>query len=142
MAELVDLDLRPAEVPPARAVTEADWLFDDVLAQLRDTIVPRVSDPLALQRTKGVARILKYLAEIQRDGPFFEAAELDDITAALGNRPASIDDGRRAIAAAVRDGTFAPRDYLQYLWNRIARENELLRPASGVMADRHWPPLH
>ncbi len=87
MAELVDLDLRPAEVPPARAVTEADWLFDDVLAQLRDTIVPRVSDPLALQRTKGVARILKYLAEIQRDGPFFEAAELDDITAALGEPP-------------------------------------------------------
>ena len=57
----------PRSRPSARP-TEADYLFADVLAQLRDTIVPRVSDPLALQRTKGVARILKYLAAIQRDG--------------------------------------------------------------------------
>jgi hypothetical protein len=46
------------------------------------------------------------------------------------------------MAAAVRDGTLAEDAYLRYLWKRVARENELLRPASGVMADRHWPPLH
>jgi hypothetical protein len=142
LSRFVNLEPQGAEVPPERETTEADYLFANVLAQLRDTIVPRVSDPLALQRTKGVARILKYLAAIQRDGGFYAEREVDDVTAALGERPESVEAGRRAMAAAVRDGTLAHDAYLRYLWKRVARENELLRPASGVMADRHWPPLH
>jgi hypothetical protein len=142
LSRFVNLEPQGAEVPPERETTEADYLFANVLGQLRDTIVPRVSDPLALQRTKGVARILKYLAAIQRDGGFYAEREVDDVTAALGERPESVEAGRRAMAAAVRDGTLAEDAYLRYLWKRVARENELLRPASGVMADRHWPPLH
>jgi hypothetical protein len=46
------------------------------------------------------------------------------------------------MAAAVEAGKVTDAEYLRYLWRRVARENELLRPASGVMADRHWPPLH
>jgi hypothetical protein len=46
------------------------------------------------------------------------------------------------MAAAVEAGKVTDAAYLRYLWRRVARENELLRPASGVMADRHWPPLH
>ena len=141
MAQVVDIEPQRAEIPPARDATEADWLVDGVLVQLRDIIVPRVSDPLALQRTKGVARILKYVAEMQRNGQFFEERELDDITEALGERPSSIGAGRHAMDAAVRDGALAHDVYLRYLWKRSAREDELLRPASGIMADRHWPPL-
>jgi hypothetical protein len=142
MAQVIGIEAQAAEEPPERPPTEADWLFDNVLAQLREVVTPRVSDPLALQRTKGVARILKYLAEIQRSGAFYEERELDDIANALGARPPKIEEGRAAMAAAVGDGTLTDQDYLRYLWKRIARENELLRPASGVMADRHWPPLH
>lgn len=142
MAQVIGIEAQAAEEPPERPRTEADWLFDNVLAQLREVVTPRVSDPLALQRTKGVARILKYLAEIQRNGAFYEERELDDIGAALGRRPSGIEAGRAAMATAVGDGTLTDQDYLRYLWKRIARENELLRPASGVMADRHWPPLH
>ncbi|MGH8982673.1 MAG: phosphotransferase family protein [Acidimicrobiia bacterium] len=141
LGEAMGLEDQHAETPPPHIPTEADWLFDNVLGQLRDVVVPRVDDPLALQRTKGVARILKYLAEIQRFGGFYAERELDDI-AALGQRPADVEAGRAAMAAAVDAGTVDDVEYLRYLWRRVARDNELLRPASGVMADRHWPPLH
>ena len=142
LARVMDLGEQRAELPPESPSSQADWLFDVVLGQLRDVVVPRVTDPLALQRTKGVARILKYLAAIQRVGPFYDQCELDDVTGALGERPADVEAGRAAMAAAADDGRISGSEYLQYLWRRVARDNELLRPASGVMADRHWPPLH
>jgi aminoglycoside phosphotransferase (APT) family kinase protein len=142
LAEVMEIAEPRAEVPPAREPSDADRLFDHVLGQLRDVVVPRVDDPLALQRTKGVARILKYLAEVQRDGAFYDAREIDDVEAALGGRPADVDEARAAMAAAVGTGRISAVEYLEYVWRRVARENELLRPASGVMADRHWPPLH
>lgn len=142
MSALLAMELSHAEDPPPGEGAETDWLFEHVLTELREVVVPRISDPLALQRTKGLARILKYLAEVQRHGAFYEQCELDDIAVALGARPASLREGRAAMADAVRTGTLADTDYLGYLGRRIARENELLRPASGVLADRHWPPLH
>jgi aminoglycoside phosphotransferase (APT) family kinase protein len=141
-ADLVGIEEQVAETPPDLEPTEADQLFDNVLGQLRDVVAPRIEDPLALQRTKGVARILKYLAEIQRHGGFYEACELDDVEQALGERPIDVGRARAAMAAAVESGKITDADYLRFLWRRVARDNELLRPASGVMADRHWPPLH
>ncbi len=41
----------------------------------------------------------------------------------------------------VRFAGVGTRGDLLYLWRRAARDNELMREASGVMADRHWPPL-
>ena len=79
---------------------------------------------------------------MQRHGPFYDTCEIDDVEAALGERPADVDHARAAMAAAVGSGRIGTAAYLEYLWRRVARENELLRPASGVMADRHWPPLH
>jgi aminoglycoside phosphotransferase (APT) family kinase protein len=42
--------------------SDIDDLYDIVFAQLKDVIVPRISDPFAIQRTKGMVRVLKYLA--------------------------------------------------------------------------------
>jgi aminoglycoside phosphotransferase (APT) family kinase protein len=142
LAEFVGLELTPAETPPPTDEGEHDWLYGALLDQLRDVVVPRIADPLARQRSKGFARIIKYLAEINRHGGFYESMELEDIASLVGERPASLVDGRRLVAAAVTSGTLSDEDYLRYQWRRVARENELLRPASGVMADRHWPPLH
>lgn len=141
LAEVVGLALTPAEVPPDRAPRDHEWLYDALLAQLRDVVVPRITDPLARQRSKGLARIVKYLAQIDAHGTFFEACELADLADLLGEQPASLADGRRAVARAVRHGSVSPARYLAYLWNRVARDTELMRPAMGVLADRHWPPL-
>jgi hypothetical protein len=141
LADVLGLERPAPEAPPPQERTDEDWLFDVVLGQLRDVVVPRITDPLAAQRGKGLARILKYLAESHRHGVFYAACELDDLTRLLGAGPASLEEGRAAVAAAAGSGMVEPRDYLRYRWARIARENELWRSASGVLADRHWAPV-
>ena len=141
LAAAIGLDLEPAEEKQARARRDHDWMYDAVLTQLRDVIVPRTEDPLAAVRGKGVARIIKYLAQVDRYGEFYAACELDDLGALLGERPASVADGRVAAADAVAVGTVNEADYLRTLGRRVARETELARPAMGVLAVRHWPEL-
>jgi hypothetical protein len=108
---------------------------------LRDVIVPRTTDPLALARGKGIARIIKYLARVDTYGPAYEQCELQDLEKLLGRRPDSVRAGRADAAAAVATGDVSEEDYILTLWRRIARETELARPSMGVLADRHWPPL-
>jgi hypothetical protein len=141
IAAFLDLDLPPAETPPPHEPAEQDWLYDALLDQLRDVVVPRITDPLALQRTKGFARIIKYLRAASDHRAFYDRCELDDLTKLLDEEPASVSAGRTAVTEAVRAGTVSDADYLSYAWRRTARENELMRTASGALADRHWPPL-
>jgi aminoglycoside phosphotransferase (APT) family kinase protein len=135
------LELAPVEMPHARDSRDSDWMYDAVLAQLRDVIVPRTRDPLAQARGKGVARIIKYLARVDIYGPHYEECERQDLATLLGRRPGSVVSGRVDAAAAVSAGTVSEEDYILTLWQRIARETELARPSMGVLADRHWPPL-
>ncbi len=141
LAGAVGLDLTPAEEPTSASASDHDWMFGAVLDQLRDVIVPRTADPLARVRAKGVARMVKYLQQVNAYGSFYEACELDDLARLLGDRPASTAIGRAAAADAARKRTVTDKEYLRYLWRRVARETELARPAMGVLADRHWPEL-
>jgi aminoglycoside phosphotransferase (APT) family kinase protein len=135
------LELAPAEPPQARDPRDNDWMYDAVLTQLRDVIVPRTTDPLAQARGKGIARIIKYLARVGTYGPYYEECELQDLEKLLGRRPDSVVSGRADAAAAVVAGALSDQDYVLTLWRRIARETELARPSMGVLADRHWPTL-
>jgi aminoglycoside phosphotransferase (APT) family kinase protein len=141
LASATGLELTPAEPLQARERRDHDWMYDAVLSQLRDVIVPRVSDPLAAARSKGIARLIKYLGQVDRYGSSYEVCELDDYEALLGRRPESVADGRTAAAAGVAAGTVSEADYLRTLWRRTARETELARPSMGALADRHWPEL-
>jgi hypothetical protein len=116
-------------------------MYAAVLDQLREVIVPRISDPLASTRSKGLARAIKYLAQVDAHGTFYETCELEDLEELLGHAPGNLADGRAQLAAEVRLQRVGEEDYLGYLWRRVARETELARPAMGVLADRHWPPL-
>jgi len=141
LATATGLELIPAEDLQARDRRDHDWMYDAVLAQLRDVIVPRTSDPLAQARGKGIARIIKYLARVDTYGAFYEACELDDLERLLGRRPESLSAGRAAAAAGVAEGSVSDDDSLRTLWRRVARETELARPSLGALADRHWPDL-
>ena len=141
LASANGLELTPAETPQARDPRDSDWMYDAVLDQMRDVIVPRTTDPLAQARGKGVARIVKYLARVDTYGPYYEECELQDLAKLLGRRPDSVLGGRAEAAEAVAAGTVSEEDYILTLWRRIARETELARPSMGVLADRHWPPL-
>jgi len=141
LAGVAAIDLTPAETPPDREPRGHEWIYAALLDQLRDGIVPRITDPLASTRAKGQARLIKYLAQVDAHGLFFEDCELNDLEELLKRRPVNVTDGRRDVAAGVREGRLADDAYLGYLWRRVARETELARPAMGALADRHWPPL-
>jgi hypothetical protein len=141
LASANGLELVPAEEPQARGPRDSDWMYDAVLTQLRDVIVPRTTDPLAHTRGKGVARMVKYLARVDTYGPYYEECELQDLATLLGWRADSVLHGRVDAAAAVAAGAVSEQDYILTLWRRIARETELARPSMGVLADRHWPSL-
>ncbi len=141
LATATGLELTPAEALRARDERDHGWMYDAVLAQLREVIVPRTSDPLAQARGKGIARIIKYLARVDAYGDFYETCELGDLEALLGGCPESVAAGRKAAAAAVAAGTLSDEDYLRTLWRRVARETELARLSMGALADRHWPGL-
>jgi aminoglycoside phosphotransferase (APT) family kinase protein len=141
LATAIGLELGPAEEKQARQPSDHDWMYDAVLSQLRDVIVPRGTDALATARAKGVARMIKYLAQVDVYGDFYQAQEIDDLTELLGTRPDTVAAGRSAAAAAAADGTITGEEYLRTVWRRVARDTELARPAMGVLADRHWPEL-
>ncbi len=141
LAAATGLELDPVAEPDRREPREHDWMYEAVLGQLRDVIVPRTADPLAQAREKGMARLIKYLARVDAYGASCDELELDDLERLLARRPGSISSGRAAAAEAVSTGRARDEDYLRLLWRRVARETELARPAMGVLADRHWPDL-
>ncbi len=53
LAIAANINLSPAETPPPRAPRDHDWMYGALLEQLREVIVPRISDPLASTRSKG-----------------------------------------------------------------------------------------
>jgi aminoglycoside phosphotransferase (APT) family kinase protein len=146
MADVMGVDEGPATSPGDEfagvPATERSWLYDAALAQLREVIVPRSTDAFVVQRAKGLARLLKYLQQTDRLAVLAEERETEDLAALLGARPSSVADGRSRLAQAIRAGE-APADdaVLRLLVRRVHRETELLRPAMGVLADRHFDPL-
>jgi aminoglycoside phosphotransferase (APT) family kinase protein len=138
LCDVLDYAVPPIEIPVEPATNELDELFDVVLAQLRYVISPRITDSFALQRTKGMARVVKYLAAATRRRQSFEAQELDELATCLGAPSASVAEGRRHVAAGVRAGSIDALAALTAICHRLQRDNELLREASGALADRHY----
>jgi aminoglycoside phosphotransferase (APT) family kinase protein len=144
----VELDVSPAETGQDDHQGSADdpthdWhgLYGVALEQLRDVIVPRIEDGFALQRTKGLARLIRYLEAVDLHGRAFARAELADLESVLGAPVATIGAGRRELSIGVRDGTIGEVDALRIIGRRVARDEELLRASSGALAGRHYDPL-
>jgi aminoglycoside phosphotransferase (APT) family kinase protein len=140
LSAVMDLHLDPPAMPVPTDLPEWHRMYETVLGSLR-TVVPRISDPLASQWTKGVARVVKYLQDLDASGREFSEVEGEEIASLLGGRPASLDEGRADLADAARAGKVTDDDYVRYMWNKVLRDDYLMRNASGALHHRHWPPL-
>ncbi len=140
LADVLGLELEPPVLPDA-PTTEREWLYDGALDQIRDVLVPRSEDPFVILRLKGLARVLKHLRDGDRLGRVFEQQDLDDLEALLGERPADVLAGRDALTARIADGDLSDADLVRYFYRSTIRQTELVRTASGALADRHYPPL-
>lgn len=140
LADVMGVELPTSATLPDTEPTDDDALFEIVLRQVRDVITPHIQDSLAQQRIKGLARALKYLAESSRHRAFVDAAELDELNAALGTSHSHVAAARSALATAVAAHSIEPAAALRTVYQQLLRQNELLRSASGVLADRHYAP--
>jgi aminoglycoside phosphotransferase (APT) family kinase protein len=140
LINVMGLELPPPSLPDPIDVPDWHGTYDTVLRSLA-TIVPRISDPLASQWSKGVARVIKYLQEVDASGRQFAELERIEIAELLGHRSSSLDHARIDLAEAAHAGKVADEDYVRYLWHAVLREDHLMRTASGALHDRTWPPL-
>ena len=140
LAAAMALDLPSRDIADQAPEPEASRLYDQVLDSLR-TATPRIEDRTASAVVKGVARTVKYLKESARNAALFEAHELDSIARLLGARPASLIDGRRALYAAAVERRVRDEDYIRYHWDRLIRDDFLMRTAAGAVYQRTWPAL-
>jgi hypothetical protein len=140
LGRVAGIELGPVAMPPDGVPEEHHYIYDSCLAALQ-AVVPRIDDPLGSQWSKGVARAIKYLKEVDLSGPAFASAELDDLAGLLGYRPESVRTGRAAVAERVHSGTVDDQRYIQYQWRQVQRDDYLMREASGALRHRTWPPL-
>jgi hypothetical protein len=140
LANAMGFELPPADLPDEPPPEPWHPFYDATLENLQ-VIVPRIEDRLASQWTKGVARVIKYLKELDRSGRAFAEAELADLVELLGRDVESLPDARREVARAAREGAVADEDYVRYLWRQVQRDDYLMRTASGALRERTWPPL-
>jgi hypothetical protein len=137
---VMGLELPLPDMPAGTDLPEWHHFYDDVLGSMQ-VIVPRISDPLASQWSKGVARVIKYLKELDISGRSYDDLERDDVSAVTGHRPASLKEGRAELAEQARAGKVDDADYVRVLWNKVMRDDHLMRTASGALHERTWPPL-
>ena len=140
IAELAGLPVPPRLVDDEPDAPPHNAMYDGLLGNLQ-TIVPRITDRSAANVVKGVARHLKYLKEIDRNGRVFEREELDEIIALLGRSFGDLGEARRALADAARDEKVPIEDYVAYHFRRMTRDDWLMRAASGALYERAWPAL-
>lgn len=118
--------------------TEYTTLYDRVIADLGNIIVPRSSDPAASAAAKNAAKVVKYLKAIDRYGQDIEAVELAELEKLLGARPDSVEQGQQALCAALRQERVSFDQALTYFAGAGVRGAQLSAEASGSIASRHY----
>jgi aminoglycoside phosphotransferase (APT) family kinase protein len=140
LAELAGMPIPSRQIDDEAVPSPQNAMYDGLLDNL-SAVVPAIEDRGASTVVKGVARHLKYLKELDRNGRRFEAEELDDITAILGATFDELAVARPTLAEAARNGKVPLEDYLRYHFRRMTRDDWLMRTASGAMFERAWPAL-
>jgi aminoglycoside phosphotransferase (APT) family kinase protein len=123
------------DAPPLVAATSGHtWMYDVALDDLRDVVVPAITDGFASRRAKGLARLLKYLRAHDELGAAAAAQEREDL-AALGAADL------RGLVGAIEDGTITDVDALWWCARAAARATQVAAPAMGSLAGRHYAPF-
>lgn len=140
LAKVVGIPEVHVDLPDEAGQSEFAGVYEAAAASMSGAAA-RITDALALRYVKGAARLVKYLAEVDRVGAQVDAAETAELAELLGYTPASVSAGRADLAEAAGRGSISEHDYVAQLWRGIKRDDYLTRAASGALARRTWPPL-
>lgn len=140
LAEAAGIALPPVDLPDA-AIGARDRSFGIALDDIRDVIVPRLTDQQAAVKAKGMARLIKWWRAIERFEPGFQRAEKREIEAALG---AVFDDysaAWRAYCEAVAAGAIGTEAAIILCNAHVTRDAALMADAMGGLAQTKFAPL-
>lgn len=140
LAEAAGIALPPVVMPDAPEGLN-HRSFEIALADIRDTIVPRLADQQAAVKAKGLARLVKWWRDNERFGPAFREQERIEIGAALGRDFADQPGAWAAYCEAVQAGAL-PQDVAIRLVNaHVTRDARLMADAMGGLASIGFAPL-
>jgi hypothetical protein len=140
LAELMNIKITDLEVDPVPA-TAADRAYRVALEDLRNDIVPNITDQHGSAKAKSLARMVKYWREKERYGAAFKKAECAEVEALLGEPVNDVEEARRALSRAIESGSVSEAAALQLCYNRVMRNNLMLAGTMGRLADTYFPPL-
>jgi hypothetical protein len=140
IAEAMGITLERPQLP---FVPEPDVsLYDVVVANIREDVVPSLPDAFARNRAETAALLVAALEREHRIGPTVAAIELDELAELLG-RP--VDDLGSGLAeldrAAVSWPVAREEELLRYLARRAWRTEQLLSPVVGLYPDVELRPI-
>lgn len=125
--------------PPAEG-----WLFDVVLDDLRDHVVPEL-DGFAQRRAKGVVRLVKAAQAEARWKQVVARYEADELAPLLGRgvepTASAVVAARTDLAAAIDAGRHDEAATVVYCLRHEQRVTQVLAPALGALAGRHYSPI-
>jgi hypothetical protein len=100
-----------------------------------------LGETFAARRAKGLARLLKYLREQQRLGPAAARAERDSLADLLAHPVDDVRDARAELCAAIDAGRVDLRAVIPFCRARADGTTQIVGPAMGALADRHYAPI-
>lgn len=140
LAEASGVSLPAVELSDATAGAY-DRSFQIALDDLRDMIVPRLSDEQAAVKAKGMARLIKWWRAIDRNGAAFAAAECAELSTALGKSFGNLAQARAALSDAVHRCELSDAAALRLCYAGIVRDAALMADAMGSLSQTHFAPL-
>lgn len=116
-------------------------VYDQILVELRDSVVGRITNSQVVAKAKEIAKAVKYLRNIYRLEDSKKERETDAISSLLGISFVGHDEAQAALLDAVGKPGADAKALIGYFAAEAFYETELARVAMGRLADSHFPPL-
>ncbi len=134
LADIMGITLPEVEIPQAEVSPVAPQ-FDHMITSLKNISVP---DEYTRYKLRGMFRLARHQQRWIEIGAEITAADLDDIGALTGKRPASWAEGEAQLEAFVLSDGGKHDEALLYLFNRRTQRAQALNgPAGSAMAAHH-----
>ena len=130
LVELLHEELAIPRMPPSPdspdLTTEFTAIFDQVIDDMKATVVPAIHETFARRRAISLVRSVKYLREIDRLGARFAIEEAHDLAGALNHNVINLTAARRRLAEGVRSGEYSKEACLLYCTNEARRRTRIV----------------
>ena len=138
LANASGVSLDDVDIPEGGAGRLGETL-DMLAADLNQVLVPALSGDNAVQRAMGMNLLISHAAGVDRMGQAVEDAELADIARVLGEEPATLADGLRALDGAICSSEPERDAELIRFFHRSAERGVALIPLVAPYAARPLP---